>query len=296
MSSDPWDPECAAASLLTHFLGGHATCVDPGGGPAQLHDLDIHLADERIIAVEVTRHNQPEHLAAAAEVRKLNWRFPGLHHDWVVDTIASIRVKSLHSEISGLLRDLEYRGVTTLLLRSEMFDDRRSNRTTIDENRELMDRTGALKTGRQLFNLGVRLVYQLGEANAQEAKVIIGESSRAGSAGPSSVLAAAEQHAGLTDNVTKLAAASDRDERHLFVWAERSRFEVVGAFDFTRVFGPDGLPNSAPALHACIDAVWVATATEPAQVWRYSTKSGWEDLGVYSTSGPCKTSCDEHDG
>ncbi len=41
------------------------------------------------------------------------------------------------------------------------------------------------------------------------------------------------------------------------------------------------LPESAPQLPGEVDAVWLATAFEPANIWRWSQTAGWEDLGTW---------------
>jgi hypothetical protein len=271
--------EEAAGRVITRFLGGRFETVDPGGGAAQLHDLDVYLLDGRVAAVEVTRHNLPIALATLSETKKRSWAFGGLTNHWCVKTIVSPDVRKLHKELSGLLVALERAGVQNLVIRPELFDAERNVSQSMRQYRDVLDATGTADVGQRLFDLGVRHALAMDEASPGRGEVLLGEAPVAGTAAPSSISDAVAFHANLPDNRSKLSAAADRDQRHLFVWAESSRAEVVAAFHFAATFGSDGLPATAPQLPREVDVAWIATDEERARVCRYSRSNGWENLG-----------------
>jgi hypothetical protein len=281
MRRERWDSETDAELLLEHFTGGRAERVDPGGGAIPLHDTDIHMPDGTTIAVEVTRHNRPSELATQGEVAKRDWRFEALRFNWVVDAISSFDVNALHRDVGALLSRLEEADITSVLLRSEMFDAETHRQASPEEHRYALMAAGVLDVGQRLFNMGLRLIYQLEEASSGDATVTVSGASRVGSTSPAAIISAVEHHAALPDNRAKLAAATDRAERHLLIWAESSRDGVVAAFDFSTTFGDAGLPDVEPSLPDEIDSVWIATALDPSHVWRYSKTAGWEDLGFF---------------
>ncbi len=280
----PWDEEEGAMEMVASILGGEATQVDPGGGAVQLHDFDLLLTDGLTIAFEVTRHNTPDSLRTAAEVTKRKWDFPQLRDTWVVDATSSFNVKALHREVAALLAELERVGISRVLLRSDMFGDRRYVRPGTAEHLAKLEAASVVSVGLRLFELGARSVYSLGAAGGEAASVIIGETSSAGSTASSMVADVAAHHANLPDNATKLAGGMDRAERHLFVWIEASRPEAAAALAFADVPGIPVLPQESPDLPQAIDAVWVAAAYRPGRVWRYHRLEGWADLGVYPGS------------
>ena len=115
----------------------------------------------------------------------------------------------------------------------------------------------------------------------------MGEAGQAGSTGPSVVVEMIERHASRLDNVRKLAAASDRTERHLFVWVETSQHAAVAAFNFSKVL-PDGagLPDRPPKLPDCVDAAWAVTGFDSAHIWQYHVRS----VGVTWEAGNARRS------
>lgn len=273
-----WDEEDAAAALVVRLLGGRSVPVDPGGGPVQLHDFDL-LLDDGSIAFEVTRHNRETAVQTRSEVTRRNWSFPALRGLWFVDTIDSFRVRALHAEIERLLAQLEERHIKSVILRKDVFEaDRDRIQPGLREHRETLERGGALTTGRRLYELGARSVYVLDTVPG--GRVIVGHAPDGGSTGPSVMVDVAELHANLTDNANKLAAAGDRAQRHLFVWAEHSRGELVAAMQMA-TDGPIGRPTISPRLPDEIDAVWLATASDPCTLWRFHRLLGWEFIGAH---------------
>jgi hypothetical protein len=281
----PWDPEAHAAEIFAALLGGVVDPLDPGGGAEQLHDFDLSLPDGATIAVEVTRHNTPSSLAVLAELDQRDWHFQGIRHVWVVDMIPSYNVAAVHDEIVDLLVELEAAEIHTLHLRPELFDETLTDDELDDKDqpdRALLDKRGVREAAKRLRDLGARLVYELADASQGRGEVIMGEAPQAGSTGPSIVVELIERHAGRPDNAAKLAAASDRSERHLFVWVETSQQAAVAAFGFSAIL-PDGagMPDQAPALPGCVDAVWAVTAYDNAHIWQYHRQHGWPDFGTW---------------
>lgn len=90
-----------------------------------------------------------------------------------------------------------------------------------------------------------------------------------------------EQHAWDTGNRKKLGKASDRSERHLFIWVESSQQSAAAAVDFMTARGSMPPPPNLPDF---VDAVWIARALIPSHVWQYSRSTGWRDLGQFTIS------------
>lgn len=251
--SREWDDEAHAAQVLVAILGGRSEGRDPGGGRVPIHDFDLHLDDGSVIAVEVTRHNIEAQLQQQAEVARHDPRFPGLQFHWHLGMGRTFDVKRIRTEAPDLLATLEERGTDSIdLVEATSSDD---------------------PTFAGLRSLGVRLVYRLGHADLDGGALDIGAAPIAGATAPDVAVEAAEQCAGRKGKAEKLAAAV-ADERHLFVWVENSRDQVVATM------GMGTLPRRAPELPDAIDAVWLATAYEYPHVWQYERRSGWSEWGT----------------
>ncbi|MGH9274669.1 MAG: hypothetical protein ACRDZU_08490 [Acidimicrobiales bacterium] len=250
-----WDEEAEAARLVARDLGGLSHARDPGGGRRAVHDFDVVLADGHVVAVEVTRHTVAAEVENSAVAERKTWRFPALRFDWVVKMTARFKVSETYRRLPSLLAEVEDAGL-------DRFDLKHDTPTGSAEE--------AL---RSIKALGARLLYRLSEADASGGQVILGTAPVVGSTGPDVVAEVAERHANLADNAQKLAAAV-ADERHLFIWVESAQHQIVAAMAF------DVLPARAPALPAHVDVVWVVTAYEICQVWRFRRDRGWQDLGT----------------
>lgn len=266
-------------------LGGTVRRVDSGGGAEQRHDFDLTLSSGETIAVEVTRHNLPGSLAVLSEVDKRDWRFPILGGVWVVDMIPVYNVGAVHREISAHLKAFEDVHIERLLLRGFLFDESlTADELDADErrDRELLRRTATTESAVRVYELGARLVYRLADAGPEGGEVVMSEASQASATGPSVVVDLVERHTARADNITKLSAASDRSERHLFIWVENSQHAAVATFAFSNLL-PDGahLPDRAPALPHCVDVVWAVTGYDNAHIWQYHRQHGWRDLGTW---------------
>lgn len=253
-----WDDERDAAFVLRHFLGGTVTPRDPRGGANQIHDFDLSLPDGRTVPVEVTRHTSEAYQARLGAAERMQWHFENLRFDWHVGMLPGFRVKQIHRDLPGLLRRLEDAGRETLLVQ-----------------RELEDNPSGLVE--ELDSLGARIVYRLGDADERGGLIDLGDAPVAGVTAADLVVHVASLHAALTDNQAKLAAASDADERHLFIWVESDQHAVTAAMS-----GP--LPIGAPSLDPLIDSVWLATGFRTSRVWRLSQTAGWSDVGSVELS------------
>lgn len=207
-----------------------------------------------VVAVEVTRHNVRSETETRAAASGKDWRFATLASNWVVDMVPRYNVKEVHGQVARLLAEVEAAGL-------DRFDLKHGTPSGRTEQ--------ALVSLRQL---GARLLYRLSDAPPGGGTVILGSTSVVGSTAPNVVAELVEHHANLPDNVRKLANA-DADERHLLIWVESAQHQAVAAMAF------EVLPTRAPALPDHVDAAWVATGYDIAQVWRYSRRVGWEDLG-----------------
>ena len=281
MQSRRWDEEADAATIVCAQLGGVSHRVDPGGGSEQVHDFDVHLPDGTVVAVEVTRHNVPANHARSSELAKRDWRFPQLRKVWVVHMIGTYKVGEVHRQIGGLLLSLETAGITYLRLDEDLFEPEPHEDWMNDDEyktRDLLDRTRTRAVAERLRDLGARVVYSETDGGPDGGKVCISETGQGGSTSPSVIVEMIEHLASLPDNEKKLRGASDRAERHLFVWVESSQHAAVAAFAALQVAG---MPDRAPTLPNCVDAVWAVTAFDPAHILLYDRVHGWCDRGIW---------------
>ena len=130
---------------------------------------------------------------------------------------------------------------------------------------------------RQLRDIGVLGGSSCGPpAPGMHAYIGVGTIGVGGVLDGSAVTDAVEQ-AG-NDNIAKLAKTG-ADERHLFIWADRSDHATEGTLALGR------LPTKPPSLPVGIDVVWVA-AWAPrvayhcyaSTLWRATPASGWQTL------------------
>lgn len=124
-----------------------------------------------------------------------------------------------------------------------------------------------------LWSLGARGVYRLGDADHEGGLIVLGDSPVAGVAAADIAVDVASLHAGLPDNKAKLEAASDAAERHLFIWVEHDQHAAAAAMNGT-------LPNTRPDLESSIDSVWLSSGYRTTRVWRYiGATEPWSDYG-----------------
>lgn len=250
-----WDEESEAARIVSDHLGGISRARDPGGGATSVHDFDVVLPGDRVVAVEVTRHTVAAEIESRVAVQRRDWRFEVLRYDWVVDMIPRYSVREVHHRLPSLLSAVEVAGV-------ESFDLKHETPSGAAEEALV-----ALRA------LGARLLYRLTETSGEGGKIILGAAPVVGSTASHVVVEIAQHHANLMDNARKLASAV-ADERHLFIWVESPHPQAVAAMAI------DVLPEGAPNVPGHIDTVWVATGFEISQVWWFVRDRGWEALGT----------------
>lgn len=262
MTAKPWDEELDARTVLEVILGGWSKPVDPGGGSRQLHDFRLTMPSGRTVAVEVTRFVDPRALQQRAEVTKRDHlRYPALRHDWQVKIAGTYNVDKRLAAVEPVLVRLEHDGLESLLVGRHPEDDGHSAEA-------------------DLRSLRVRLVYRLGDAGSDGARIFLAEPSVGGSTSPDVVVRAGSMLAAKADNVRKLTSAAE-DERHLFVWIDSDQHQAVAAVH------SDWFPSGQPDLPDCVDVMWIATAYDRPHVWSFRCGKGWQDHGTVGlpTSG-----------
>jgi hypothetical protein len=253
--------EDQAAALMCHYLGGRPRRVDPGGGAHQLHDFEVDLHDGQTMAVEVTQHVNAAETRTLSEIQKRHWFSAALGCSWSIGHLGNLNVANLHRELPGLLQSLEA-------------SDRRS---WIATERSQPPDDPVLAT---LHRLGVRSVQARDpEPRAGAGVIVLSRSSIGHWFDASDVLDAIAMEANEAGNARKLEQATGADLRVLFIWAG----DFAGIVEAAMTWGE--LPTSPPDVPVAIDAVWIATAAEPAKVWRYSMAAGWEKLEPYTAGG-----------
>lgn len=249
--------EDQAAALMCHYLGGEPRRVDPGGGAHQLHDFEVDLLDGRSMAVEVTQHLDAAETRTLSEIQKRDWFSDVLDRSWLIGHLGHLNVANLHRELPGLLRSLEATGCCSWIAtdRSQPPDD---------------------PVLAALHRLGVRSVQaRVPEPGTCSGTIILTRSSIGHSFDASDVLDAIAREANESGNARKLEQATDSDLRALFIWSGDFAGVVQAALTWAE------LPTSPPDVPTAVDEVWIATASEPAKVWRYASVTGWERLAPY---------------
>lgn len=221
---------------------------DVTGARPNTHDLDLHLPDGSVIALEVTRETRAGHIAMRHAVAERSWQFDSIERAWQVWTHVT-RVKRLHMGLPALLRRLEEAEIRDAASRDHNLDP---------------------DVVRELQSLGVARAAVLD--GHYPGAVFLNHAAEVGSAGaPDIVVPVIERHAAKTDNVTKLAHAV-ADERHLMVWIDSDCHEYTIAMRLGH------LPHKSPTLPAAVDAVWIAPAYAPPPiVWCFNATSGWSE-------------------
>lgn len=249
-----WDNEVSAAALVSVVLGGHPERTDTAGAQ-QTHDFDIVLTDGQVVALEVTREVDPAVRSQHALEDKLDWSsFDDLNGFWHVSVIEPCDVKALHSELPGVLAEMQLEGLTVVSL------DRRA------------EQHGTLA---KLRRLGAVAAVRLQDRSPGE--IALNSAPIASSTAIDVPVDVANAHLSRPDNVRKLRAAR-ADERHLFVWITVDRTAAVASFAL------GSLPTAPPLLPDGVDAVWLATAYEPPTVWRFHRVGGWADVSPRRSS------------
>jgi hypothetical protein len=258
--------EQVAGRIVAQQTGGEARARDVLGAPDGTHDFDVHLPDQRVVALEVTSAADGP-LEAQLRLAAREWKAPSLSYHWLIGIPkdGSIRMKALMTKIVPALEVLERHGIVRI------GGPRRSERRWIPEGagREVAD------AARAIFALGADRATRIAPPNVGDVALVL----------PMLHGAAGSNFDALNRLVTECAeakaeklAAAKGDERHLFVWMLPSMADAELAI---ATLPP---PQDTPDLPDGIDAVWVATGpTHPnelyAKLWRIVPHEPWEDVG-----------------
>jgi hypothetical protein len=225
------DEELAAAQAVQRVLGGTWERHDTGGKPG-LFDVLHTLDDGRRIALEVTsegsRHVDEARKAIGKRFDRDDFAGASLSWQWHLHVDANTRISALRpSDIEATLRDFEAKGIVSVSARANGDPDQRSLWRLGVESALRWDANPPSDRPRILLAPSFSVIGQntsLGEALAR-------------------VLAR-------FDNQKKLAA-SDADERHLYVFLE-DRAAATG------LRGLWALPSCPPdPSGGVIDTVWI---------------------------------------
>lgn len=255
------DFELAAGEIVAAAVGGTAHQRDPGGGSTQVHDFDILLPSGGTIAVEVTRYVVPAVEQVDAEIKKRDWQVGGLKTKWFMRRSGFTKVRDLYGARKRVLLELDRSPIGEGEIR--LNDPDNSNLQYSDETQAAL---------RRLQQLGVVGVGRLGPADGHDDVVILYQSS-VGSTGSSAAVSRLESVLAREDNVAKLAAATEAQERHLFLWFGSSA-GVVSCY-----VADDLVPDDPVRLPSCVDRVWICAASEGARPKSYHRLTGWDVHG-----------------
>ncbi len=260
--------ETAAGQIVAQQLDGQIDPQDVEGAPDGTHDMDIKLADERIICLEVTSaaDGPTEALRNAALGRE--WKAPSLSHHWWlgVPNNPNIKVKALMTKVVPHLEVFERHDIEQV-----GGAGRTDRRPPSGADQKVINAAQAV------FKLGADRATRLAAPKPRETALVM-----------------ASLHGGASSNfdllnelvaecarakAEKLAAATG-DERHLFVWMRSS---VADAELAMATLPP---PESTPTLPEGIDVVWVATGPEHpdalcGRLWRLEPPGRWEQIAAY---------------
>lgn len=243
----PWDAEATAGDLFVAVNGGTWEPVDGPSAPDGSYDLRVRLPDGRTVALEITQDTNPRIREQYAAQARFDWRFDTIDGWWEVSVVEPCDLRPLHADIASLIARLHAQGQTSLVIGA---------------------RTPSSPIVGRLRELGVRLVHRVDDH--EFGWVNVGTASVADTTAPSVVVDLIEDHASRPDNVRKLTAATDVDERHLLVWVTADRTAQMAALYGFR-------PDQQPQIPTAIDVVWVAAAFKPPTiVWCWRRGSGWQ--------------------
>lgn len=232
------DLECWAAWILSTVLVGIPRRRDVASAPAATHDYDICLLD-RVVALEVTRAAVPELRSQQAAIANKSWETRTLQYNWALQVDAAhsghsgTRITDVHKQAEYLLGVLERHGV-------ERFDPTHQPSGPA----EVIDAICRLR------ELGVAGASSGQPPPGMQTRISVGTFGVGEAIDGAAVNEAIERAA--SENAGKLAKA-DVDERHLFVWMDRSDPAAEASLFLHRI------PEESPSLPQGVDTVWAAT-------------------------------------
>ena len=212
---EPAPEELAAADIVAGALGGRWKSRDGAGDPPGMHDFDVILPDGRCVALEVTSAIDGAAVALSdaafgREGREQRWPAPGLANDWIV-TIPRRpgRVVEMMSAMLPILEAFEEHGHTDV--------DPHITYAYVSPRSELP--APVVEAARRMVELGVTRARALAARVERDAEMFITISG--GTAGdPAAVNRLVAERA---EQKRKKLAKASADERHLFVWLDRTQ-------------------------------------------------------------------------
>jgi hypothetical protein len=219
-----------------------------------MHDFDVHLADGRTVAIEVTRFTDDRYVQQRAEIQKRSWVFPNLQRGWSLIVQARTPIGQLHQEVGNLLEVLEAKQVQRLRMKP------RPDSPTDPAVK------GAFK---RLAELGVVTLGALGAIPAGQ--LILSTYQPGGSTGQDLIV---EMIDSMVQNKLDKLLRAEADERHLFIWVEVAQPMTRAALAFADG-SVRGLVLPDPVLPDGIDAVWIVEAALPTPIRVYRMGQGW---------------------
>lgn len=265
--------EEVAYRVLPMLMDGDIERVDVPGGPPGLHDFEL-ANSERRIAVEVTAciDAQAASFVDALDARAAHKDVSDLSRSWEVRLHEDTRLAGLIKDIGPLLADLERSGITGLARPGEHDQEPlillAKDRIT-SHDRDVVS---------ALFQLGVDTAWSHPVEPGPQLVVFIRRSGGGSARTEDRVTAVVNQAAISKEEVLSRTAATELDDRHLFVWIDPDLCDDV---EFSlwaghpRAAPPPDLPE--PIGHAWV-STWSLTPGEGVGhvvVWEASRGGSW---------------------
>jgi hypothetical protein len=243
--------ELRAATIVGSILDGYAVPRDLPGAPDGTHDFDV-LLSHKCVALEVTRAANERVLSTLAAAFRRPFPAPGLANSWLlsIPTVgpAPPAVKEIVKRSPPLLAVYEQHGLSEIT--SQLYPGQ-APAAVVDASTTLV-RLGVSRA--RVWDVdGAPQLWFIGHGGV--------------SSNVDAVNRLAAEHA--ARNAEKLLAAQ-ADERHLFIWMDKSQADAELAMHT----GPP--PDTPPVLPHGVDVVWIANPS--GHLWRSRPPGSWEAL------------------
>jgi len=260
---DRW--ELAGADLIAQILGGRAEAKDTEHSSDATHDFNIvGLANNAIVAVEITSVADPSVVSHLTVACGREWRFPSLANNWMVGIHTKQRdppavIRTVMSGMIPILELFERRGEISVEVRS-------SPRYWLRPPGVAGEMHDAMI---QMFDLRVKAARRWSTPEPGQPGAIYPSISAGMGSDPQKLNELVAERA--ENKVNKLRAAS-ADERHLFMWIDSSHEDAELAFATLPPPPPPNIPFG-------IDVVWLVGPTggpDSVRIWRLQPPGAWE--------------------
>ena len=250
VGSRPMKPLTVAEEQAGRIVAAYHDCnfvqLDPGGGRAQLPDLELRDAfGRRIGIVEVTSVQPDLVLAFRRAARKYEIEDPSIRSTWfLVFRTADINVKALRTTLPPALRLAEEVGFTPAspepLVPHFNYQEGQEPQTT-------------------LYELGVHMVAARPGASIKPGLVLLNPPAQGGAIGPDMVTDTANECLRDTGNIAKLATANRGELSEYFVWIDEGHASAALVVSQLHKDIPTTQPSDGPMVPHGVTGVWVAT-------------------------------------